>query len=107
MTAHLAVLSGNGVVLKLVSDYAHGLGCTSESTSEPEGSGVRIAMSNDEVGLLDLLTQVALGCAKAGLEVNEPVCVLTAHGAGAASQVRLALRMERFNIESASEGTGA
>ena len=104
MTAHLAVLSRNGLVLKLVSDYAHGLGCASEAISEPEGNGIRIAMSNDDVGLVDLLTQVALGCAKAGVEVNEPLCLVTSRGAGASSQVRVALRMGRFNIESAVGG---
>ena len=99
MTAELTVVSASGVVLKLVSDYAHGLGCAWESVSKPEGPGIRIDIAQYEARLVDLLTHVALACAKAGLDVNEPWCELTYRGTQANSQVRLALRLTRFNIE--------
>lgn len=104
MTAELIVVSASGIVLKLVGDYAQGLGCTSESVSRPEGPGIRIDIAQYEARLVDILTHVALACAKAGLDVNEPWCELTYRGAKANSQVRLALRIARFNIEGVTAG---
>jgi hypothetical protein len=104
MTAELTVVSGSGVVLKLVGDYAHGLGCASEAVSTAEGTGLRIDIGTFDARLVDILTHVALACAKAGLDVDEPRCELTYRGANANSRVRLALRIARFDIEGVGAG---
>jgi hypothetical protein len=105
MTAELTVVSTSGVVLKLVGDYAHGLGCATESVSRAEGPAIRIDIAQYEARLVDILTHVALACAKAGLDVNEPWCELTYRGTKANSQVRLALRITSFNIEGSAAAT--
>lgn len=104
MTAELTIVSANKVVLSLVSEYAHGLGCAWESVTRPEGAGIRIDIANFDARLVEILTHVALACAKAGLDVDEPWCEIRYHGTNANSQVRLALRLARFDIEGLAAG---
>jgi hypothetical protein len=49
--------------------------------------------------LLELMTHVAFGCVKAGIDVGEPECEIVYHYAGSSSQVRLVLRMDSFTID--------
>ena len=98
MTAHLTVRSDSDLVLVMVGDYARGLGCASEPAPAAK-PGVRIVLPDADSRLLDLITYVALGCVKAGVDVAEPICDLTYQYAGAAAQVRLVLRIDSFTID--------
>ena len=102
MIASLTLVSRNDLVLSLVADFAHGLGCTVD-TVPPWKRRIKISMpatpESDEM-LIELLTHVALSAAKAGVEVTEPLCYLTCRHGSAASEVMLALRIEEFAIDS-------
>ena len=102
MIASLTLVTRNDLVLSLVADFAHGLGCTVDNVP-PFKRRIKINMpdspDSDDM-LIELLTHVALSAAKAGVEVTEPLCYLTCRHGAAASDVTLALRIEEFAIGS-------
>ena len=102
MLVHLIVVSGNDLVRRLVSDFAHGLGCTVDAVTTTMGVGVRIGLPDIEHALLELLTHVALSATKAGIDVTEPLCEVRYHRGRASTQVRLALRLSEFGIDTAA-----
>jgi hypothetical protein len=97
MRLELRIDSENGTLLRLVHEFAEGLGWTlaSEAPSaisllEPEGDG-------GADGLLHLLTHVALSAAKAGVDPSEPLCRIR-YRQGPASHVTLTVRINDFSV---------
>jgi hypothetical protein len=101
MTISVTLVSANDLVLRLVHDFARGLGCRVEMTSGPSSGHVRIDVADDE-SLVELLTHVALSAAKAGVDVAEPLCHVTYQHAGVASNTTLTLRIADVRIGTAS-----
>jgi hypothetical protein len=99
MTVHLTLLSGNDLVLSLVGDFARGLGGTVDPVPEPAGPGIRIEVPDVGYSLVDLLSHVALSATKAGVDVQEPLCMVTFRHEGAASAVTLTLRIADVSID--------
>ena len=84
MTVYLTLISGNDLILHLVSDFARGLGCAVDVVPEHPARGIRIEVPDAGQGLV------------------EPLCQLTYRHAGACAEVRLAVRIAEFSIEAAS-----
>ena len=105
MTAHVTLESNNEVALRLVADFARGLGCVVDAPPGSDGRAIRIALSDASV-LLELMTHVALSATKANIDVGEPVCRVTFQHANAPSVVTLGLRIAEFNIDAATRTTG-
>ena len=99
MTVTVTLVSGNHLVLSLVRDFVHGLGRRVAEGATSAGRSLRIELENDEHGLVELLTHVALSTAKAGVDVAEPLCHVTCRHAGAPSEVTLTLRIADFQID--------
>ncbi len=100
MTAHLTLESKSEALLRLVSDFAHGLGAEVDT---PPGSGlgaIRIALPDTSDDLLELVSHIALSATRAGVALDEPTCRVTFRHANAPSMVTLALRIAAFDIES-------
>ena len=104
MTAHVTLESKNEVVLRLVADFARGLGCVVDVPPGSDGRAIRIALSDASV-LLELMTHVALSATKANIDLDEPVCRVTFQHANAPSVVTLGLRIAEFNIDTATTRT--
>ena len=103
MTAVLTVESQSEVVLRLVSDFARGLGCDTVVTLPG-----RIRTEVPDVGdnLLELLTHIALSATRAEIDVAEPLCRVTYRHGAALSAVTLTFRLTEFTIDM-SASTGA
>lgn len=102
MTAHLTLESTSEPLLRLVADFAHGLGSEVDTPSGSKGGAIRIALPESSDDLLELVSHVALSATRAGVSLAEPVCRITFRHANAPSIVTLALRIARFDIESAA-----
>jgi len=92
---HLTVLSQSEVLLRLVGDFAKGLGCTTEGES---GRKLRIGLSDADDRLLQLLEYIALSVTRAGVNLAEPLCRLTYRRGQAPSQVTLDLRIADLGL---------
>jgi len=92
----VTVDSQNKRLLGLVRDFALGLGFADEP-GPPSQVAVSLPQASDET-LLHLLTHVALSATKAGVEPDEPLCRVTFQEHGAASEVRLGLRIASFDL---------
>ena len=92
----VTVDSQNKRLLGLVQDFALGLGFTDEP-GPPSQVAVSLPQASDET-LLHLLTHVALSATKSGVEPGEPLCSVTFQEHGAASEVRLGLRIASFDL---------
>jgi hypothetical protein len=104
MTIAVTLVTENDQLLRLVRDFAHGLGCRVDTA--PRGS-IRIALDDDDDhSLVELLTHVALSAAKAGVDVAEPICHVTYQHRSVTSEVTLTLRIAEFRIDRAA-GIGA
>ena len=95
----MTVVSQNQRLLGLVRDFAAGLGFASEP-GPPSHIAVTVPQASDET-LLHLLTHVALSATKSGVEPNEPLCRITYQENGAASEVRLSLKIASFDLQTA------
>lgn len=102
MTVSFKLVSENDLVLRLVRDFAHGLGCPVDMGSMSSTHSIRIEVNEDERHLMELLTQVALSAAKAGIDVAEPLCHVTYRHRGVTSDVTLTLRIADFHIDTAA-----
>jgi hypothetical protein len=102
MTVTVTLVSRNDQVLRLVHDFAHGLGCPVEMGLVSSGRTVRIEVIDDDHSLVELLTHIALSAAKAGVDVAEPLCQVTHRHPGVASEVTLTLRIAEFHIDTAA-----
>jgi hypothetical protein len=99
MTVSVTLVSNNDLVLRLVRDFAHGLGCPVDVPSS--GQSIRIEVDDDDHSLVELLTHVALSAAKAGVDVAEPLCHVTYQHRSVTSEVTLTLRIAEFRIDTA------
>ena len=95
----MTVMSQSERLLGLVRDFAVGLGFTSEP-GPPSQVVVSITQGSDEA-LLHLLTYVALSATKSGVETSEPVCRVTFQEPGAASEVKIGLKIASFDLHAA------
>ena len=100
MTVFVTLVTESELLLQLVGDYARGLGCDVDGAPNAPGS-IRIEVDDDR-SLVELLTHVALGAAKAGVAVSEPLCQVTYRHAGVTSDVILTLRIAEFRIDTAA-----
>jgi hypothetical protein len=101
MTVYLTLTSGSDLVLRLVSDFARGLGCAVQTFSAEGNGQIRIEVPDVGHTLVELLTHVALSATKAGIEITEPLCQVTCRHS-AASEVNLAFRVTDFSIDTAA-----
>jgi hypothetical protein len=101
MTVSVTLVSENDQVLRLVRDFAHGLGHPVDVAQTSAGQGVRIEVDDEDHSLVELLTHVALSAAKAGVNVAEPLCYVTYQHRSVTSQVTLSLRIIDFRIDKA------
>jgi hypothetical protein len=99
MTVSVTLVSQNEEVLRLVHDFARGLGCAADMSITSGGPSLRIEVEDSDRSLLELLTHVALSATKVGVDVAEPLCQLTYQHRGVTSQVTLALRLADVRIE--------
>ena len=106
MTIDVTLVSGSESLLRLVGDFAHGLGCRVDTAPTSSGRSIRIAVDDDDHSLVELLTHVALSAAKAGVDVAEPLCHVTYRHRSVTSEVTLTLRIAEFRIDKAA-GIGA
>jgi hypothetical protein len=103
MTVSVTLVSEHDLVLRLVHDFAHGLGCPVELGSSSSGRSIRIELDDTDHRLIELLTHVALCAAKAGVDVAEPLCNLTYRHSGVTSNVTLTLRIAELRIDTAAQ----
>jgi hypothetical protein len=100
MAVFVTLVSENDLILRLVYEFAHGLGCPVDIGLMSSGHSIRIEVDDDDRNLVELLTHVALSAAKAGVDVTEPLCHVTSRGA--TSDVTLTLRIAEFRIDTAT-----
>jgi hypothetical protein len=99
MTVFLTLTSGNDLVLRLVSEFARGLGCAVDTASTTANHRIRIEVPDTGHTLVELLTHVALSATKAGIDLTEPLCEVASRHVGASSEVKLAFRVAEFSID--------
>jgi hypothetical protein len=105
MTIAVTLVTENDLLLRLVRDFAHGLGCRVDTAPTSSGHSIRIAVDDDH-SLVELLTHVALSAAKAGVDLAEPLVHVTYRHRSVTSEVTLTLRIAEFRIDKAA-GIGA
>jgi hypothetical protein len=98
MTVSVTLVSENDLVLRLVHDFAHGLGCPVDTS----GRSVRIEVDDDGHSLVELLTHVALSATNAGVDIAEPRCHVMYRHSGVTSNVTLTLRIADVRIDTAT-----
>lgn len=101
MTAHLMLESRNEALLRIVGDFAVGLGYPPDVPPEMNGRAIRIQIPESSEMLLDLVTHIALSATKTNEDLDEPVCHVLFRHANAAATVRLDLRIAEFHIDAA------
>jgi hypothetical protein len=100
MTAHFALISTSDELLRLVAEFAQGLGGVLE---QPPGPGsVRVQVPDIEDTLLSLLTFVALSAMKLRVNLDEPLCEVTYQHGAEVSQVTLSLRISDIHLHKPS-----
>jgi hypothetical protein len=101
MTLNLMLTSENAKLLRLVRDFARGLGCEVEAADGAEGPRLQANVPDGEI-LLELLSYIALSATNAGVDIAEPLCRVTYRHPSAASMVTFALRIADFGIDPAA-----
>jgi hypothetical protein len=102
MIVRLMLISENETILRLVGDFAKGLGCPVNTLRGPLGNGVGTELPDAGDTLLELLNYVALSATKAGIDPAEPLCRITYWHPGAAAQVTMGLRVAEFSLDKAA-----
>ena len=102
MTVSVTLVSEHDQVLRLVRDFAHGLGCPVEPGQMSAGRSIRMELDDTDQRLVELLTHVGLSAAKVGVDVAEPLCYLTCRHPGVTSNVTLTLRIADLRIETSA-----
>ena len=97
MTLHFMLASESDRLLRLVGEFAHGLGCTLEA-APAQGGGLRAEVPDGADTLLNLLTFVALSATKLGVRLIEPLCEITYRQGTSASEVTLGLRIADIRL---------
>jgi hypothetical protein len=103
MRMRVTVVSQSERLLGLVRDFALGLGFASEP-APPSQVALSLTQASDET-LLHLLTHVALSATKSGVETSEPLCRVTFQEPGAASEVKLGLKIASFDLQAAKSAS--
>ena len=98
MTLSITLVSENDQLLRLVRDFAHGLGCRVTAATSPE-KAIRIEVDEHDHSLVEVLTHVALSAAKSGVNLAEPICRVTYQHQSVTSEVTLTLRIAEFRID--------
>ena len=93
----LTVVSGSTALLRLVREFAEGLGWTLASFA-PSSITLREPDESPPERVLNLLTYVSLSAAKEGIDASEPLCRIR-YREGPASEVTLGLRIIEFDIK--------
>ena len=104
MTVHLRLVSESERLVRLVGEFAQGLGCTLEAA--PPGSGELRAEVPGAEALLELLSYVALSATKLGVQVLESLCEVTYRHDTAASDVTLGLRIVDIRLHGPAVAAG-
>jgi hypothetical protein len=99
----VTVVSQSERRLGLVRDFALGLGVASEP-APPSQVALSLTQASDET-VLHLLTHVALSATKSGVETSEPVCRVSFQEPGAASEVKLELKIASFDLQAAKSAS--
>jgi len=99
---HFMLLSQNGSLLRLVREFAEGLGWTLESSAPSAITLVQPQQTNGLDHLLNLLTYVALAAGKTGVDPGEPLCRIRYRQGQALSEVTLGLRITEFDLGATS-----
>ena len=102
MTAHFALISTSDDLLRLVAEFAQGLGC---ALDQPPGSGIgalRVQVTDTAETLLSLLTYVALTAMKVRVNLDEPLCEVTYQHGAEVSEVTLSFRIADIRIHKPS-----
>jgi hypothetical protein len=102
MIVHLMLVSENEAVLRLVGDFARGLGCAVDTVPALPGRAIRTEVPDAGDTLLEVLTHIALSATKGGVDVAEPLCRVTYRHGSAPSEVTLGLRIAEFSIDTAA-----
>jgi hypothetical protein len=99
MRVQFTLVSRNGALLRLVSEFAQGLGWTVEAAPT---SAISVFQSDGQLApdhLVRLLTYVGLAAAKTGVDSSEPLCEVTYREDNAAAQVTMGLRIAHFDMK--------
>ena len=97
MQIELEVVSHNEALLRLIREFAEGLGWT---LGPKVPSGISLRQTEDSAGanhLLNVLTYMALSAAKTGGDASEPLCRIR-YREGHASAVKLGIRIAEFDL---------
>ncbi len=100
MILQLNVLSQSDPLLRLVGDFARGLGCAVHANEEPNELRIESPTADDDL-MLELLGFVALGATRTGVDLAEPLCRVTYRRGDAVAQTTLDLRIADFRLDRA------
>jgi len=93
----LSVLSQNDPLLRLVGDFAKGLGCDVHAKEDSSELRIELPAADDEL-ILELLGFVALSATRVGADLAEPLCRVTYGRGDARAQTTLDLRIADFRL---------
>jgi hypothetical protein len=99
MRVHFTLVSQNDTLLRLVRDFAQGLGWAVEAAP---ASAISVSQSDGQLApehLVRLLTYVALGAAKTGVDSSEPLCQVRYREENAGAEVTLGLQIAQFDMK--------
>jgi hypothetical protein len=102
----LSVLSQNDVLLRLVGDFARGLGCAVHASEDSGKLRIESSAAGDEL-MLELLGFVALSATRTGVDLAEPLCRVTYRRGDAPAQTTLDLRIADFRLTAARSASDA
>ncbi|HEX5110178.1 MAG TPA: hypothetical protein VFV95_17125 [Vicinamibacterales bacterium] len=97
MRLELTVVSQSAALLRLVREFAEGLGWTLASIA-PSSITLREPEESPPERVLNLLTYVSLSAAKEGIDTSEPLCRIR-YREGHSSEVTLGVRITEFDIK--------
>jgi len=101
MIVRLTLFSENHDLLRLVGDFAKGLGCHLRDVPPALGRGLETELPDGDDALLELLSYVALSATKAGVAVEEPLCRINYWHEGASAEVTMDLHVADFTLDKA------
>jgi hypothetical protein len=102
----LSVLSQNDFLLRLVGDFASGLGCAVHASDDSGELRIESTAADDEL-ILELLGFVALSATRSGVDLAEPLCRVTYRRSGAPAQTTLDLHISDFRLTAARSAPDA
>ena len=104
MTIQLLLVSQSDALLRLVREFAEGLGCgVGVQATSPTDVRVRLPEEAGADLLLHLLSYVALSAVKLGLDPSEPRCRVHFREPKAAAAVTLGLSVSAIDLGESSD----